>query len=174
MIPTPDTAPNGVTNGSATKFMLPRSCDENNPQLIVNVLSTPATQQDVSTTQAVHQALADKHYLPKEQLVDAGYIDAELLVAMKRDFDVQLIGPPRRAKGWQTKELGAFTVSDFEVNWDDKQATCPAGKTSAYWKPISVAVTILVNSSKCVSQPTTAELVHSESGVPAPHSNPGR
>ena len=116
------------------KVHVTESCDENNPQLIVNVLSTPATQQDVSTTQAVHQALADKHHLPKEQLVDAGYIDAELLVAMKRDFDVQLIGPPRGAKGWQTKELGAFTVSDFEVDWDDKQATCPAGKTSAYWK----------------------------------------
>ena len=98
---------------------------------IDSVLTTPATQQDVSTTLSVHQALAAKQYLPKEHLVDAGYIDADLLVEVERDCRVRLVGPPRGAKGWQTKEIGAFTAYDFDINWRREQVICSAGKTSA-------------------------------------------
>lgn len=116
------------------KVHVTESCDEDHPHLIVSVLTTPATQQDVSTTLSVHQELAAKQHLPKEHLVDAGYIDADLLVEVNRDYSVQLIGPPRGAKGWQTKEPGALTVYDFDVDWERGQVSCPAGKTSVSWK----------------------------------------
>ncbi len=98
------------------------------------MLTTPATQQDVSTTLSVHQALAAKHRLPGEHLVDAGYIDADLLVEMKRDYGVQLVGPPRGPKGWQTTVPGAFTAYNFALDWEQERAVCPNGKTSASWK----------------------------------------
>lgn len=116
------------------KVHITESCDEDKPHLIVSVLTTPATQQDVSTTLSVHQALAAKQCLPKEHLVDAGYIDADLLVEVERDYRVRLVGPPRGAKGWQTKEIGAFTAYDFNIDWGREQVSCPAGKTSASWK----------------------------------------
>ncbi len=116
------------------KVHVTESCDEDHPRLLVSVLTTPATQQDVSTTLSVHQALANKHHLPGEHLVVAGYIDADLLVEVNRDYSMQLIGPPRGAKGWQTKESGALTVYDFDIDWEREQVSCPAGKTSAYWK----------------------------------------
>jgi transposase len=116
------------------KVHLTESCDDDSPHLIVSVLTTPATQQDVSTTLSVHQVLANKHHLPGEHLVDAGYIDADLLVEMNRDYDVQLVGPPRGVKGWQTKEVGAFAADNFEIDWRQEQVSCPASKTSTYWK----------------------------------------
>lgn len=116
------------------KVHLTESCDENGPHLIVSVLTTPATQQDVSTTLSVHQALANKHHLPGEHLVDAGYIDADLLAEVNRDYGVRLIGPPRSAKGWQTREPGALTVYDFDLDWQREQVRCPSGKISASWK----------------------------------------
>lgn len=88
----------------------------------------------MSSTLAVHRALADKHRLPEKHLVDAGYLDAELLVAVHLDYGVQLIGPPRGTKGWQAKEAGAFTINDFEIDWDRERVSCPAGRTSVYWK----------------------------------------
>lgn len=116
------------------KVHVTETCDAGCPRLIVGVLTTPATQQDVSTTLSVHQALAAKHRLPGEQLVDAGYIDADLLVQMKRDYGVQLVGPPRGPKGWQTTVPDAFTAYDFTLDWEQERAVCPNGRTSVSWK----------------------------------------
>ncbi len=116
------------------KVHVTENCDEDKPHLIVSVLTTPAPQQDVSTTLDVHQALAAKQQLPKEHFVDTGYIDADLLVVVKQTYGVQLVGPPRGAKGWQTKEPDAFTAYDFNIEWEREQVSCPAGKTSASWK----------------------------------------
>jgi len=116
------------------KVHITEGCDDDCPRLIVGVLTTPATQQDVSTTLSVHQALAAEHRLPGEHLVDAGYIDADLLVKMKRDYGVQLVGPPRGPKGWQTTVPGAFTAYDFTLDWEQERAKCPNGKTSVSWK----------------------------------------
>jgi transposase len=50
------------------------------PQLIVQVQTTVANVQDVDMTQVIQEDLAQHHLLPNEQIVDTGYIDAELLV----------------------------------------------------------------------------------------------
>lgn len=94
----------------------------------------PATQQDMSPTLDVHQALAAKQRLPKEHLVDTGYIDAEGLVEVKRDYGVQLAGPPRGPKGWQSTVSGAFTAYDFTLDWEPEWAVCPNSKASIFWK----------------------------------------
>lgn len=116
------------------KVHVTESCDEGCPRLIVGVLTTPATQQDVSTTLSVHQTLAAEQLLPGEHLVDAGYIDADLLVEVKQVYGVHLVGPPRGPKGWQTTVPGAFTAYDFALDWQQERAVCPNGKTSVFWK----------------------------------------
>jgi|GEM_PF-3940777 len=50
------------------------------PQLIVQVQTTVANVQDVDMTQVLQEDLAQHHLLLTEQIVDTGYIDAELLV----------------------------------------------------------------------------------------------
>ncbi len=148
------------------KVHVTEGCDDDYPRLIVSVLTTPATQQDVSTTLDVHQALAAKQRLPGEHLVDAGYIDAEGLVEVKRDYGVQLVGPPRGPKGWQTKTPGAFTAYDFTLDWEQERAVCPNGRTSTSWKHITKEAVTLVNSSRSVSPPPTAGFARSGSAVP--------
>jgi transposase len=56
------------------------TCDPDRPNLIVNIETTPATTGDVELTEPIHAALAAKDLLPSQHIVDAGYIDADLLV----------------------------------------------------------------------------------------------
>ena len=51
-----------------------------------------------------------------------------------RDYGVQLVGPLRNAKGWQTKEPAALTVYDFQIDWERQQLSFPSGKISTSWK----------------------------------------
>jgi transposase len=50
--------------------------DEESPNLILNVETTPATTPDGEVTSTVHQKLADKNLLPDEHFVDAAYVEA--------------------------------------------------------------------------------------------------
>ncbi|MEV0111440.1 hypothetical protein AB0H42_34645 [Nocardia sp. NPDC050799] len=50
--------------------------------------------------------------------VDAGYIDADLLIAAGRDHGVELLGPAKAATGWQATAGDGYTLSDFTINWD--------------------------------------------------------
>ncbi len=50
------------------------------PQLITDVQTTLANVQDVEMTHVIQEDLAQHHLLPDEQIVDTGYVDAELLV----------------------------------------------------------------------------------------------
>ncbi len=77
------------------KVHLTETCDKNQVHLITNVQTTEAHLADVDQTDSIHQSLADKELLPKEHLVDAGYVDATLLVRSKQKHDLELIGPVR-------------------------------------------------------------------------------
>jgi transposase len=51
-------------------------------------------------------------------LVDTGFLDAELLVASRRDFVVELLGPTRPDVKWQAKEGTGFGVRRFAIDWE--------------------------------------------------------
>ena len=40
-----------------------------------------------------------------------------------------------RDPSWQAKEGKGFASSDFEIDWENKRATCPRGKVSGRWRP---------------------------------------
>ncbi len=77
------------------KVHLTETCDEQQVHLITNVETTQAHLADVDQTEPIHQSLADKELLPEQHLVDAGYVDSELLVTSQSDYQVQLFGPVR-------------------------------------------------------------------------------
>ena len=103
--------------------------------LITNVETTPAHLSDVDQTQPIHLSLEAKGLSPKEHIVDAGYIDSELLVKSKIDFDIELIGPVRPNVSWQAKTPGGYDISKFTVDWSAKTVTCPQGQKSTTWTP---------------------------------------
>lgn len=115
------------------KVHLTETCDEDMLHVITHVETTEAAVSDVTMTEPIHQALTDKEVAPDEHIVDAGYVDATLLVNSPQDFHLNLIGPVRPDVSWQAKDEQAYDISQFSIDWEAQQATCPLGNISSSW-----------------------------------------
>jgi transposase len=116
------------------KVHLTETCDEQQPHLIVNVETTPATTPDDNMLEQVHDSLKVRDLLPAEHLVDKGYTDAHVLVDSQRQHGVTIVGPVAEDPSWQARS-GGFDKGSFIVDWDHQVVTCPAGKQSISWLP---------------------------------------
>ncbi len=76
------------------------------PHLITNVHTTPATTQDVASTADIQDSLCQKQLLPSRHLVDAGYVDGDLLLQSADKYGTELFGPTRVNSSWQSREGG--------------------------------------------------------------------
>ena len=110
-------------------------CNEDSVHLIIHVETTQAHISDVDQTDPVHVALANNRLLPKEHIVDAGYVDGTLLVDSLEDFGIELIGPVRPDVSWQAKLSDGYDLSRFDIDWEKQQVTCPEGNLSKRWPP---------------------------------------
>lgn len=110
------------------------TCDRKKISLITHVHTTPATVHDSQCTALIQDALGKRKLLPREHVVDAAYIDAELLVSSKQDHNITLVGPTRPQAGWQTKVAGAYSNDQFMVDWERQQVCCPQGRWSLLWR----------------------------------------
>ncbi len=119
------------------KAHLTETCDEDRPRLITEVETTVATVPDHEVVDRVHKKLSAKELLPTDHLVDAGYINADLLVRSKQEHGVALCGPARRDTAWQAQAGKGFAASDFTFDWEKQQASCPGGKLSSSWQEAS-------------------------------------
>jgi len=113
---------------------LTETCDEDRPNLITNVETTPATAADVKMTAEIHSALDKKGLLPEEHLVDTAYMEAEQLVKSRQQHQVELYGPVHPDTSWQARTEGGFDISCFGIDWAAQQVTCPAGQVSKSWR----------------------------------------
>lgn len=117
------------------KVHLTESCDEDAPRLITHVETSRAGNGDVDVTPAIHQALKDKDLTPAEHLTDTNYAEAKQFVQSRHDYGIDLIAPTRADHKWQGKENQGFDASSFQIDWEEKKATCPAGHESLSWTP---------------------------------------
>ena len=116
------------------KVHLTETCDEQQPHLIVNVETTPATTPDDNMLKQVHDSLKVRDLLPAEHLVDKGYTDAHVLVDSQRQHGVTIVGPVAEDPSWQARS-GGFDKGSFIVDWERRVVTCPADKQSISWLP---------------------------------------
>jgi transposase len=114
------------------KAHLTETCDEDFPCLITHVETTAATVQDVEVVDAVHADLAVQDCLPSEHLMDMGYLSSEVLVSSLQ-MGIDVVGPVRAATSWQAQTEGAFDLTCFEIDWEQKRARCPMGHVTRYW-----------------------------------------
>lgn len=105
------------------------------PHLITNVETTPGPIADGDATPHIHQALKNKCLLPTLHIVDTGYLDAELLVTSKREYEVEMLGPTRLDYKWQAQAGEGFDAGSFQIDWEGERAICPAGRESLSWTP---------------------------------------
>ncbi|MDQ6694228.1 MAG: IS1182 family transposase, partial [Chloroflexota bacterium] len=159
------------TTWTGYKVHVTETCgrDPDEVHLITNVETTQAHIADADLTAPIHKRLATKELLPDEHLLDAGYVDADLLVSSQRDYGIEVIGPVRPNVSWQAKaaEPGeAYDVSAFNIDWDGKQVTCPKGRTNSSWTPHldtwgNSVISIRFRRADCLKCPVRTSCTHS-------------
>ena len=131
------------------------------PQLIVQVETTVANVQDVEMTQTIQENLAQHQLLPDEQIVDTGYVDADLLVSSKENYGISLVGPVLSDNSWQAKAGKGFDVGSFHLDWQTERATCPQGQTSQSFRPAGERVEVVFPKETCALCPVRSDCTKS-------------
>jgi transposase len=160
-----------TTSWVGYKVHLSETCEDDTPNLITNVATTPGPVADGAVTPDIHQELAERDLLPGLHVVDTGYLDAELLVTMPARFGVDLLGPTRKDYHWQARDGQGFDAQGFTINWDDERATCPAGRTSISWTPAvdnrrNQVIKIKFSTKDCSPCPHRARCIRSRKASP--------
>jgi transposase len=119
------------------KVHFTQTCDEDAPQLITHVETTPAPLSDEGVLSTVHADLAEKDLLPDQHLVDSGYVTIANLVKTQSGYGVDLVGPTLKTH-WYQAETG-YDLTHFSINWETETVTCPQGRMSSSWTPVQDA-----------------------------------
>ena len=106
------------------KVHLSETCEEDLPQLITHVVTTDATHTDLEQTAPIHQALAERDLLPSTHLVDAGYLDADLIPQSRRQYGVELVGLVSQNNQWQAKAGQGYDQTSFTLDWQARRLCC--------------------------------------------------
>jgi transposase len=152
------------------KAHLTETCDDDTPNLITHVATTPATTADCDLTARIQADLAAKELLPGEHYLDIGYVDAEVLVASKTNHGVRVIGPVISDPAWQAHTPTGITIAQFGLDWEAQQAVCPEGKLSRSWSPAKDAhgnemVVIRFEAEDCRACPRQADCTKAKTGA---------
>ena len=131
------------------------------PQLITDVQTTVANVQDVELTQVIQEDLAHHDLVPDEQIVDTGYVDAELLVSSQQSYGIRLVGPVLADNSWQAKANKGFDVAHFQLDWQAELATCPQGQSSARWSLAGERIEVVFAREVCAACPLRKECTKS-------------
>jgi len=115
------------------KVHFTETCAADEPSIITQITTTVATVQDCQATSAIQDQLARLDLLPSEQLVDAAYVDAERLLYSQSKHEIDLVGPTGQDTTWQAQAEDGLDQTCFTIDWDQQQAICPAGHSSAAW-----------------------------------------
>src|SRR5689334_19742143 len=86
--------------------------------------------------------------------------------AESQDYGIDLVGPTRPDVKWQAKPQMGFEASQFHLDWQAEQATCPQGHTSISWTPAidnrkTEVIKIKFSSTDCQSCPSRSLCTHS-------------
>lgn len=109
------------------------TCDETSPNVIVQVVTRPAPQQDIDALDDIHKQLTRQGFQPLEHVVDGGYVTPDSIHQASMKWDIPMLGPVRADP--QAAQRPGFTKEDFHIDWETRTLTCPNGITSPPWKP---------------------------------------
>lgn len=107
------------------------------PNIIVGVATTDATVPDARMTETIHSTLAGRGLLPAEHYLDSGYPSAALVIDSLRRWGITLVTPLLADQSRQARAGVGFDRAGFTIDFDTEQATCPQGKTSTWWSPVT-------------------------------------
>ncbi len=129
---------------------------------MVQVQTTVAPVQDVEVTATIQEELSKRDLLPEEQIVDTGYVDAELLVSSLQKHGIKLVGPVLADNSRQAKAGKGFDLAHFQIDWQHQQATCPQGQTSSSFRVAGERMEVVFASQVCAGCPVRSECTQSQ------------
>jgi transposase len=145
------------------KVHITETAEPGAPAFITDVTTSSASSGDNEALPQIRAQLAARDLLPAEQYVDSGYVSGTQL-AQSEAVGIELVGPPR-----QDTSPNAFKIEDFQIDYQARQATCPAGQRSVKWcqqraPDGSVAYRIHFAATTCAACPLRAQCTGSTSG----------
>ena len=109
------------------------ACSETGANVIVQVVTRPATEQDIDALDRIHQGITAQDLQPTAHLVDGGYTSPDSIHHAAQKWNIDLVGPVRVDR--RAAERPGFAKEDFHVDWQARTVTCPNGVSSPPWKP---------------------------------------
>jgi transposase len=153
------------------KVHLTETCEPTLPHLITHVATTPAPKTDEAMTERIQEELHQADIPPQEHFVDAGYVSARVLVNSQERFGIEVVGPVSVDTQWQSHTPSGIDASQFVLDWEHRQATCPQGKTSTSWSWVSrkshpELIKIQFSTTDCRSCPRLSDCVQTTGPYP--------
>ena len=101
------------------------------PHLITDIAVTSAEVSDFVALDDIRARQKVRDVLPGERYADSGYVSGETIASGAADFGEDLIGRIRHAPPTPQSQMpDGLTHADFQIDWEGKQVTCPAGHTA--------------------------------------------
>jgi hypothetical protein len=126
----------------------------------------------VASNAPTPQDLAQHHLLPEEQIVDTGYVDADLLVRSQQNSGITLLGPVLADNSWQSQADKGFDVAHFHLDWQAQLATRPQGHTSHRWSPAGERMEVVFAKEVCAACPVRNDCTKSSTTGRVLHMRP--
>jgi transposase len=105
-------------HGVGYQVHLTETCDADHPDLIMQVITPPATTRDRVMGPAIQQDLADRDLLPGTHMLDSSYVDADFLVTAPIPHQIDVIGPPFGSYSRQWREGKGDDLQAFVIDWE--------------------------------------------------------
>ena len=119
------------TTWTGYKVHLTESCDADQPALITNVETTAATVTDNAAVGAFIDHLAARNLLPTHHIVDAGYMDAQGMVAAATDHAVDWSGRCSRIRIGRPARIAGMPLPISPSTGPTKWCAARKGTTAA-------------------------------------------
>jgi transposase len=103
--------------------------DEAAVQFITDIDVVPANEDDSEAVDEIQHRLITRDLKPDEHYVDKGYVSGPNM-AHSADRDIELVGP---ALADTSRKPEGYKQSDFEIDFEKQEVTCPEGKTCEQW-----------------------------------------
>jgi transposase len=117
-----------ATDWTGDKVPVTDTCDDEAPNLMTDVLPTPATTADVAVLPTLQDHLATRQVTPRAQGVEAGYGRADHLLTSRTEPGIDLLGPVPGDQRGQGQAQHGVAAANVVIAWEAKQALCPPGQ----------------------------------------------
>jgi transposase len=149
------------------KLQLTEVASEDGPAIITDIEVVASCAYDGASVEPIHARLKERGLLPSEHLLDRGFVNGKTLTESSRR-GVEVIGPVGEDTSFTARQGEGFSVENFQLDVEKRQAICPQGEKSQYWSNTirkdgnSPIIRIIFNKQVCAQCPFRAKCTQAE------------